>query len=387
MARSLDPSFSVMDAFEREALLTLLRASHESERTLAAYQLRRLVSRAAREMSGETFGRFEDELYSTLFRMVHHGGDVEERLGGVAAIEALCCVGDGRGGSSQFLRSPEGQRQFVADGRRWRLAAGPASSSDHVEFEVGRALEWLQRPAGADGHLGGAKAAADAPGGAQRRLAACLVLRELAKHAPTLFYARVRDFFERVWPALMDARSPDVREAAAAALGAALEIVARRRRRSTATSTAPSTPRPTRPWRPHVDKYEAANAFLRIKSPEKAAERRRSLPEELQADYVAGDAPAAAPAPESAGSPETPWSLKRLFRRRGSDASSAGDRTPRRFARSASLAPSTDGARPRPAAGSSTAPARRRRPWRRRRPRATARCWPSARSCATRAGS
>ena len=43
MARSLDPSFSVMDAFEREALLTLLRASHESERTLAAYQLRRLV--------------------------------------------------------------------------------------------------------------------------------------------------------------------------------------------------------------------------------------------------------------------------------------------------------------------------------------------------------
>ncbi|KAH8049288.1 phosphatidylinositol kinase [Aureococcus anophagefferens] len=117
-------------------------------------------------MSGETFGRFEDELYSTLFRMVHHGGDVEERLGGVADDRALvgsarraetkgikfanvlsnalkqCCVGDGRGGSSQFLG-------------------------------------------------------------------------ELAKHAPTLFYARVRDFFERVWPALMDARSPDVREAAA----------------------------------------------------------------------------------------------------------------------------------------------------------------------------
>ena len=194
MARSLDPSFSVMDAFEREALLTLLRASHESERTLAAYQLRRLVSRAAREMSGETFGRFEDELYSTLFRMVHHGGDVEERLGGVAAIEALvgapsaepetkgikfanvlsnalkqCCVGDGRGGSSPCLGSPEGQRQFVtrtaaALGRLARR--GPASSGDHVEFEVGRALEWLQRPAGADGHLGGAKAAADAPGGA-----------------------------------------------------------------------------------------------------------------------------------------------------------------------------------------------------------------------------
>ncbi|KAH8096049.1 phosphatidylinositol kinase [Aureococcus anophagefferens] len=285
-------------------------------------------------MSGETFGRFEDELYSTLFRMVHHGGDVEERLGGVAAIEALCCVGDGRGGSSQFLGSPEGQRQFVTRTAAARRLArrGPASSSDHVEFEVGRALEWLQRPAGADGHLGGAKAAADAPGGAQRRLAACLVLRELAKHAPTLFYARVRDFFERVWPALMDARSPDVREAAAAALGAALEIVPRRPTAQHSHFYCAIYAKAHAALAPHVDKYEAANAFLRIKSPEKAAERRRSLPEELQADYVAGDAPAAAPAPESAGSPETPWSLKRLFRRRGSDASSAGDRTPRRFA-------------------------------------------------------
>ena len=72
MARSLDPSFSVMDAFEREALLTLLRASHESERTLAAYQLRRLVSRAAREMSGETFGRFEDELFVERIRTFRH---------------------------------------------------------------------------------------------------------------------------------------------------------------------------------------------------------------------------------------------------------------------------------------------------------------------------
>ena len=51
---------------------------------------------------------------------------------------------------------------------------------------------------------------------------------ELARHAPTLFHGRVRDFFDRVWPALADPREPDVREAAAAALGAALEIVAAR---------------------------------------------------------------------------------------------------------------------------------------------------------------
>lgn len=44
-----------------------------------------------------------------------------------------------------------------------RLAKrGPASSSDHVEFEVIRALEWLQ-------HSG--------DNGTSRRLTACLVLR------------------------------------------------------------------------------------------------------------------------------------------------------------------------------------------------------------------
>ena len=112
----------------------------------------------------------------------------------------------------------------------------------------------------------------------RKRLAACLVLRELARHAPTLFYARVcvksnfalrrrrhvlvaiprhrrdvvpviasarmawrstdnlthwlistqpgRDFFER--PAVVYVSHPDVRDAAASALAAALELVAAR---------------------------------------------------------------------------------------------------------------------------------------------------------------
>ena len=40
--------------------------------------------------------------------------------------------------------------------------------------------------------------------------------------------ARVRDFFEKIWPAVVDVSHPDVRDAAASALAAALELVAAR---------------------------------------------------------------------------------------------------------------------------------------------------------------
>ena len=83
------PPLDVLDAHERESLRALLEARTEPDRLQAAYQLRRVVARAARETSGETFGRFEDELYGALFRAVHHGRTLENRLGGVAALEAL----------------------------------------------------------------------------------------------------------------------------------------------------------------------------------------------------------------------------------------------------------------------------------------------------------
>ena len=79
------PPLDVLDAHERESLRALLEARSEPDRLQAAYQLRRVVARAARETSGETFGRFEDELYGALFRAVHHGRTLENRLGGVAA--------------------------------------------------------------------------------------------------------------------------------------------------------------------------------------------------------------------------------------------------------------------------------------------------------------
>ena len=54
-----------------------------------------------------------------------------------------------------------------------------------------------------------------------------LVIRELAVHAPTLLHVHIADVIENIWPA-MKHPAVGVREGAAAALRAGLELVAAR---------------------------------------------------------------------------------------------------------------------------------------------------------------
>ncbi|PIK33481.1 target of rapamycin [Apostichopus japonicus] len=95
--------------------------------------------------------------------------------------------------------------------RPWATALrGGTFTPEYVEFEVRRALEYL----GGDRHEG-------------RRHAAVLVLRELAEHAPTFFFQQVQPFFDNIFNAVRDPKQA-IREAAAAALRACLELTAQR---------------------------------------------------------------------------------------------------------------------------------------------------------------
>jgi serine/threonine-protein kinase mTOR len=85
-------------------------------------------------------------------------------------------------------------------------------NADYVEFEVNRGLEWLSAEQW------------------HRRVAACLVLRELALNAPTTFYVKARDFFDRIMPLLGDSREV-VRQTATEALSTCLAVLAQRRSR------------------------------------------------------------------------------------------------------------------------------------------------------------
>ena len=77
------------------------------------------------------------------------------------------------------------------------------SHVDYLESELSRALEWLHsnRTMQLSHSTHSASAASLA---AQRRFAACVMLQQLAKHAPTIFFARINEFFDLIWGPIWD---------------------------------------------------------------------------------------------------------------------------------------------------------------------------------------
>jgi len=103
----------------------------------------------------------------------------------------------------------------VSSGVLGRLAGGPMNlTSVFVEFEIKRALEWLQKTNPGD----------------MRRYAAVLVVKELAINAPALVNLHSAQFFARIFGPLCD-KVPRIRVTAALALRHALRVIAQRERR------------------------------------------------------------------------------------------------------------------------------------------------------------
>ena len=88
-------------------------------------------------------------------------------------------------------------------------------TAEIVDEEMKKALVWLSPKEQLD---------------ESRRMAAVLILKELAINAPSLFYVHVSTFFDLIWTALKDSKLA-IRAGAAEALGAALELTASRKTR------------------------------------------------------------------------------------------------------------------------------------------------------------
>jgi hypothetical protein len=207
-----------------DAALTLLRS--KERRADGAVLLRSAVNTAARELSKDAFAFFESSLFRRIFEMVH-SSDVQEKRGAVAALEALIDA-PSSSDETKVIKVANTFKHIISSAEDGQLledvarALGSLASqtsahvpnNDYVEFELSRGLEWLF-------------AEPKQFGGRKKRLAACLVLRELAKHTPTPFFVRSGDFFDRIWPVLKDPSQP-TRDAAADALAAALSVLADR---------------------------------------------------------------------------------------------------------------------------------------------------------------
>ncbi|CAM0955895.1 unnamed protein product [Alopecurus aequalis] len=185
--------------------------------------LRKHVEEEARDLSGEAFLTFMDQLYDQIYALLQ-SNDVSENLLALRAIDALIDMPFGEGASkvskfASFLRNVfEVKRDpeilVPASTVLGHLAkAGGAMTADEVEQQIKTALGWL----------GGDRVE-------YRRFAAVLILKEMAENASTTFNVHVPEFVDAIWVALRDPKQA-VRERAVEALRACLHVIEKRETR------------------------------------------------------------------------------------------------------------------------------------------------------------
>jgi len=189
----------------------------------SAMMLRKHVEEEARDLSGEAFTRFMDQLYDRI-SLLMTSNDVAEKLGALRATDELIDVKLGES-ASKVSRFSSNMRYVFEEKQDYEVLilgskvlghlarAGGAMTADEVEHQVKNALEWLK----------GERVE-------YRRFAAVLILKEMAENAPTVFNVHVPVFVDAVWVALRD-QSVAVRERAVEALRACLCVIEKRETR------------------------------------------------------------------------------------------------------------------------------------------------------------
>ncbi|XP_047147730.1 serine/threonine-protein kinase TOR isoform X1 [Vigna umbellata] len=189
----------------------------------ASLALKKQVEEEARDISGEAFSRFMDQLYDRISCLLD-SSDVAENLGALRAIDELIDVALGENASkvsrfSSYMRivfdtKRDPEILVLASRVLGHLArAGGAMTADEVERQVKIALDWLR----------GNRVE-------YRRFAAVLILKEMAENASTVFNVHVPEFVDAIWVALRDQALP-VRERAVEALRACLRVIEKRETR------------------------------------------------------------------------------------------------------------------------------------------------------------
>ncbi|OMO63404.1 hypothetical protein COLO4_32473 [Corchorus olitorius] len=185
--------------------------------------LKKHLEEEARDLNGEAFSRFMDQLYDRISSLLE-SNDVAQNMGALRAIDELIDVALGENASkvskfSNYMRTVfEVKRDpeilVLASKVLGHLArAGGAMTADEVEFQVKTALEWLR----------GDRVE-------YRRFAAVLILKEMAENASTVFNVHVPEFVDAIWVALRDPTLA-VRERAVEALRACLRVIEKRETR------------------------------------------------------------------------------------------------------------------------------------------------------------
>ncbi|KAK3073501.1 phosphatidylinositol kinase- protein kinase tor1 [Teratosphaeriaceae sp. CCFEE 6253] len=180
-----------------EAIFAELKARHDATRQSAAAKLSEQVHAAFRELPAADFNTYYAEINRRIYLYVMNGVDTYERTGGLYALNVLI---DFKGDDAALkvtkfntylrktLEGSDTSAMVVAAKCLGRLAApGGALTAELVEAEVKHALEWLTSERNEN-----------------RRFAAVLILRELARHNGTLLYNVIPQILNHLWEGLWD---------------------------------------------------------------------------------------------------------------------------------------------------------------------------------------
>ncbi|XP_028958004.2 serine/threonine-protein kinase TOR isoform X1 [Malus domestica] len=217
---SAGPSGGSFDALNRILADLCTRGSPKDGASLA---LKKHLEEEARDLSGEAFSRYMDQLYDRISSLLE-SSDVAETLGALRAIDELIDVVLGENSSkvskfANYIRTVFEVKHdtdilVLASRVLGHLArAGGAMTADEVERQIKIALDWLR----------GDRVE-------YRRFAAVLILKEMAENASTVFNVHVPEFVDAIWVALRDPVLP-IRERAVEALRACLGVIEKRETR------------------------------------------------------------------------------------------------------------------------------------------------------------
>ena len=203
-----------------DALFGDLKARNEATRQNAAARLGEQVNSTFRELPPGDFTRFYNDVNNRMVALILNGTDTHERTGGLYALNALIDFkGDDAAQKvpklSNYIRKTlEGNdtsAMIVAAKCLGRLATpGGALTAELVEAYVKHALEWLTSERNEN-----------------RRFAAVLILRELARNSSTLLYPYIPGILVSIWEGLRDQKVV-IRETAAETVSQCFKILSAR---------------------------------------------------------------------------------------------------------------------------------------------------------------
>ncbi|KAK9465831.1 armadillo-type protein [Lipomyces arxii] len=209
-----------MDNLVLNHIFTDLKSKQPEVRNRAAEELRENLQSVIRELPIDQFSRYNNEVNRRIFDCLHNA-ETSDKLGGIAAIDKLIDFDGTEENTTKITRFANYLRMVIPsnDFEAMRAAAkalgrlaipGGILTVEFVEFEVKRALEWLQSDRQES-----------------RREASMLIISELARNSPTILYAYVPQILDLIWVALRDPKV-NVRNDAADALQACLKIIYQR---------------------------------------------------------------------------------------------------------------------------------------------------------------